>query len=117
MALDGRGVMHGERNVAQRQIHLAPQPGAVILELGLRLGVLALKRQIAGAPVGLGRVGVGVEHGIAAPERVLVQTELFIFSAAENHCAQPAVAQRQRLVPADSALPVPQGVCAVVHHR
>ena len=116
MALDGRGVVHGERNIAQRQIDLAPQSGAVILKLGLRLGVFALQGQIAGALIGLGRVWVGVEGGIAAPERVLVQAELFVFSAAENHCAQPAVAQGQRFVPAGRALSVPQGVRAVVHH-
>ena len=116
MALDGRGVVHGERNVAQRQIDLTPQPGAVILKLGLRLGVLAFQRQLASALIGLGRAGVGVEGGIAAPERVLVQAELFAFCAAENHGAQPAVAQGQRLVPADRALPVPQRVRSVVHH-
>ena len=115
------GVLHlcmaqVQQQVAQRQVDLRGAVGELLLEDALRLGVFAVHHQLLRLFIGLVSPGAVVVLRIAAPQRVLVEAHALVDGVAVHHRAQPPVAQRQRLVPAHGALPVPDQVRSVVLH-
>ena len=65
----------------------------------LRLAVAALENQAADLRQRLAGRGIGVVVGRTAPDGLLVELEPLVLRIAEDHGAQPAVAQRQSLLP------------------
>ena len=55
--------------------------------------------------------------GVPGPDRLLVELDLLALGAAEDHGAEAAIADRQRLDPARRRLPVPEDERTVCHRR
>ena len=109
-------VAHGQQQIAQRQIHLGPQPGKALLEHPLCLGIFALERKSLRLFIGLSRPGRLAVARPSRPQRVLIETHPLTYRAAEGHRANAAVAERQRLVPSARLLPIPQAIRSIVFH-
>ena len=81
---------------------------------GLGLALLALEEEAADLGQELHGSLVGVVVRLAGPDGVLVDLESLLGRPAEDHRAEPAVADRQRLVPAHGGRVVAQGQRCVV---
>ncbi len=70
---------------------------------------LAGEEQFADARQGVERLRVHGVAGEAFPKRILVELKAFVLHAAEDHRAEPSVADGEGFVPAAGRLAVPQG--------
>src|SRR3546814_13514837 len=74
----------------------------------LGLGIAASEDQVAYLGQSLARTRVDVRIGTARPERIFVELKPLALDSAEQHRAEPAVADGQRLGPDAGRLGVPE---------
>ncbi len=115
---DGRGVDAVERQqqIAQRQVGLCEDalhlPGQAV-----GLGVLAGEDRRPHRRQHVARGGVIARPRPARPERLFVQLQPLLCDAAEDHRAQPAIADGQRLDPGVGRGRIPEGEIGLAHAK